>query len=99
MASPKPHIVVAMGSFHIPYHWRLFKSSLEGSGYHATIVNLPSTVVTGSTPTPDAMSKDIAAVREGVIEQIQDGHDVIALAHSAGAVAASAALEGLGKEG
>ena len=99
MALQKPHIVVAIGSFHVPYHWRLLKASLEGMGYDITITNLVSTVTSGTDPVADAMIKDIAAIREAVTKQIEGGKDVVVLAHSAGGVPASAALEGLAKVG
>ena len=97
MASPKPHIVVAMGSFQTPWHYSFLKSSIEKSGYDVTIVNLPSTG--GWTVVAEAMARDIAAIRSALKEQIDAGRDVVLMAHSQGGVSASAALEGLAKLG
>lgn len=98
MASSKAHIVVAMGAFHIPYHWRFLKASLEDAGYDVTITNLVSTVTSGSQPVTDAMAKNIAAIRSAVTKPIVDGKDVVVIAHSAAGAPASAALEGLAKD-
>ena len=94
MTLTRPHIVVAMGSYQVSYHWRLFRSAMGNSGYDVTIVTLRSTIMTGSIPVPDAMSNDVAAIREVVSEQLEAGYNVVVLAHSAGGVAASGALEG-----
>ena len=99
MASQKQHIVVVMGSFHIPWRWRFLKSSLEESGYGVTITNLASTVLSGSKPTENALAQDIAVIRSAVTKQIDQGQDIVVLAHSAGGMGTSGALEGLGKVG
>lgn len=97
MASPKPHVIIVMGSFQTPWHYSFLPAALQKAGYEATIVQLPSTG--GWTPVPDALAKDVAAVRGAVTAQIEKGNDVIVVAHSQGGVGASGALEGLGKSG
>lgn len=96
-SNPKPHIIIVMGSFQTPWHYSFLREQLEKSGYEATIVQLPSTG--GWTPVPDALTKDVVAVREAVTQQIAKGNDVVVVAHSQGGVGASGALEGLGKTG
>lgn len=97
MASLKPFIVIVMGSFQTPWHYSLLQTALQQAGYQADIVQLPSTG--GWTPVPDAMGKDVIAVREAVTAQLEKGNDVIVVAHSQGGVGASGALQGLGKKG
>ncbi len=60
-------------------------------------MNLPSTILAGSTVIEDSCAKDVEMVRKTVMAEIDDGHDVVVLAHSQGGVAATAALKGLGK--
>lgn len=89
MAEPKPHTVVAMGSFQEPWYYRLLKESLEKSGYGVTIVNLPST---GDwTAVPDSLTRDIAAFKEALTTQIDAGNDVVLVARSQGGNAGSIA--------
>lgn len=86
-----------MGSFQTPWHYSFLQAQLEKAGYEASIVQLPSTG--GWTPVPDALAKDVEAVREAVTAQIEKRNDVVVVAHSQGGVGASGALEGLAKTG
>lgn len=97
--SSKPHILIIPGMWHVAHHWRLFKSAIENAGYQATVQNLPANVEDGKRPVEDAMDKGVAAIRAAAVKQIENGNDVVVVAHSAGGAAAGGALVGLGKDG
>lgn len=95
----KPHIIVVPGACHVPYHWRLFKASMEKAGYGVTVQRLLANVEDDSGPLHDALSRSAAAVRAAVINQIGQGRDVVVIGHSAGGAIIGPALIGLGKIG
>lgn len=98
-STAKPHIIIVPGVCHVGHHWRLFMSSMERAGYGATFQPLLCNIEGRKQPPPNSIIKSVAAIRAAVVKQIENGCDVVVIAHSAGGVAAGGALSGLGKIG
>ncbi|OAX80393.1 hypothetical protein ACJ72_05271 [Emergomyces africanus] len=94
--SNKPVVVIVPGSCHRAEHYQRLIHELAKSNYEATGVTPPSL---DSNPPHTSWDKDAQEVRRVIMENIDAGRDVIAVAHSFGGVAMSEAVKGLGKRG
>lgn len=97
--SPKPAFVIVPGAWHAPACFEPTTSVLKSKyGYSTTTVELPSV---GSElrglPPPQNWDQDVAAVREAISSHLNEGHDVVLVAHSYGGCPASEAAKGLDK--
>ncbi|OOO13791.1 hypothetical protein OAory_01023860 [Aspergillus oryzae] len=90
-----PTIVIVPGSWHCPKHYKYLIDGLAKFNYEAVGVTLPSV---NSSPPHASWDQDAQAVREVILKSLDNGNDVIAVAHSFGGVAMSEAVKGLGKE-
>ena len=79
MAIPKPTIVFVPGAWHGPSAYANLASRLEAYGYPSVSITLPS--VGGSPPTFD-FAEDIATIQATVSSLVEEGKDVILVAHS-----------------
>jgi pimeloyl-ACP methyl ester carboxylesterase len=70
-------------------------STLEPLGYKCIAPSLPSV---GREPPTTSLDEDIATVRSTVIQELDNGNDVIINAHSWGGIPTTTALDGLSKE-
>ncbi|KAB8226261.1 Alpha/beta hydrolase family-domain-containing protein [Aspergillus novoparasiticus] len=93
--SNNPTVVIVPGSWHCPKHYKYLIDGLAKFNYEAVGVTLPSV---NSSPPHASWDQDAQAVREVIMKSLDNGNDVIAVAHSFGGVAMSEAVKGLGKE-
>ncbi|KAJ5678057.1 alpha/beta-hydrolase [Penicillium maclennaniae] len=91
----KPVIVIVPGAWHRPQHFKHLIERLNKVGYEAVGVTLPSV---DSSPPHKTWEQDAQAVRQVILEHLDAGKDIIALAHSFGGIPMSEAVKGLGKE-
>ncbi|KAE8149500.1 alpha/beta-hydrolase [Aspergillus avenaceus] len=92
---PLPTIVIIPGAWHCPKHYQHLIDRLHKNNYEATAVTLPSV---NSSPAHTSWDQDAQAIRQVILEKLDGGKNVIALAHSFGGVAMSEAVKGLGKD-
>ena len=69
------------------------------AGYGVTFQPLLCNLEGSNSAPPDSMTQIVAAIRSAAVEQIEQGRDVVVIAHSAGGAATGGALGGLGKIG
>ncbi|CAL5873314.1 uncharacterized protein PFLUO_LOCUS7585 [Penicillium psychrofluorescens] len=91
----KPAIVIIPGAWHRPKHYQHLIDSLAKVNYEAVGVTMPSV---DSSPPHTSWDQDAQAVRRVILEYLDAGKDVIAIAHSFGGIAMSEAAKGLGKQ-
>ncbi|KAL4937877.1 Alpha/beta hydrolase family-domain-containing protein [Aspergillus oleicola] len=95
MSDSKPTIIITPGAWHVPQPYTKLINALGDKGFTAIAVSLP----TGTTSPPlPGWEKDAEAARTAILKEFDNGHDIIALAHSFGGVAMGEAVRGLGKE-
>ncbi|KAI0193294.1 Alpha/beta hydrolase fold-1 [Xylaria flabelliformis] len=99
MAGKKPVLVFCPGAWCDPGYFRFTTDILTKAGYTCLTVSLPSV---GSElrpkdapPITQGLQTDANAVRDVVIPQLDDGHDVVLICHSYGGVVTSEAVRGL----
>ncbi|KAL7915876.1 hypothetical protein GGI35DRAFT_485339 [Trichoderma velutinum] len=92
--SPKPHIFIIPGAWHPGSVMNLFIQSLEAAGFSAETTTNRSAGNAGIT-----VQDDVAHVQSLLIPQIDEGKDVVVVAHSYGGVVGSGAIAGLDKRG
>lgn len=90
-----PAVVIVPGAWHCPKHYQHLINQLAKVNYTAIGVTLPSV---NSSPPLASWDQDAQAVRQVIMENLDAGKDVIAVAHSFGGIAMSEAVKGLGKE-
>ncbi|KAJ5610995.1 alpha/beta-hydrolase [Penicillium lagena] len=90
-----PAIVIIPGAWHRPKHYQHLINSLAKVNYEAVGVTMPSV---DSSPPHASWDQDAQAVRRVILEYLDAGRDVIAVAHSFGGIAMSEAVKGLGKQ-
>ena len=93
--SNSPAVVIVPGAWHCPKHYQHLINQLAKVNYTAVGVTLPSV---NSSPPLASWDQDAQAVRQVIVENLDAGKDVIAVAHSFGGIAMSEAVKGLGKE-
>ncbi|KAK4888852.1 hypothetical protein LTR27_012313 [Elasticomyces elasticus] len=89
----QPTLVLVHGSWHSPEHFELLVPALSYHGYKTLTASLPSTQSMDLPPRD--LSDDTAAVRDAVLTELDQGNDVVVVAHSYGGCVANNALEGL----
>lgn len=90
-----PAVVIVPGAWHCPQHYQHLINQLAKFNYTAIGVILPSV---NSSPPLASWDQDAQAVRQVIMENLDAGKDVIAVAHSFGGIAMSEAVKSLGKE-
>ncbi|KAK3702362.1 hypothetical protein LTR37_014936 [Vermiconidia calcicola] len=89
----KATLVLVHGSWHCPDHFAPLIRDLEGHGYKCVAVALPSTQSPDQPPA--TLEDDTAAVRDAVLSELDQGKNVVAIAHSFGGCPTNNALQGL----
>ncbi|KAJ5753473.1 uncharacterized protein N7511_007626 [Penicillium nucicola] len=92
---PNPTVVIVPGAWHRPAHFQGLIDELAKAHYDAVGVTLPC--VDSSPPLP-SWDQDAQAIRQVILEKLDAGKDIIALAHSFGGISMSEAVKGLGKK-
>ncbi|OJD23264.1 hypothetical protein ACJ73_05380 [Blastomyces percursus] len=90
----KPVVVIVPGSCHRAEHYQRLVDELAKFSYEAKAVTPPSL---DSNPPHTSWDQDAQAVRRVIMENVDAGRDVVALAHSFGGVTMGEAVKGLGK--
>ncbi|TAQ90333.1 hypothetical protein B7494_g1354 [Chlorociboria aeruginascens] len=89
--SSKPTLVLVPGAWHTPETWDKISLLLEAQQYKCVRVALPS-----ATSNPAAtFGDDIKAVRDSIIGETTQGHDVVVVVHSYGGMVGNSAIKGL----
>ncbi|KAL7958840.1 hypothetical protein V8C34DRAFT_281850 [Trichoderma compactum] len=94
LQSPKPHVFVIPGAYHPGSAMNLFIQSLEAAGFSAETTTNRSAGNAGIT-----VQDDVAHVQSLLIPQIDEGKNIVVVAHSYGGVVGSGAIVGLDKRG
>jgi pimeloyl-ACP methyl ester carboxylesterase len=79
----KPTIIFVNGAWHSPEFFSKVISILEDRGYRCVTVTMPGI---GQSPPVKNLDEDIAAVRSTVMNELDNGGDVMIHAHSERAV-------------
>jgi hypothetical protein len=99
-----PTIFFTPGAWHEPWVFDSVRSALSARGFDSEVSPL---VTVGCTDASVGLSADVAQTRSALMDVINQGKEVLVVAHSYGAIVASNAVEGLsvqqravgGKEG
>lgn len=89
--SDKPTIILLPGAWHGSDAWEKVSRLLEVQHYNCVSVDLPSTGGSIST----TFGEDVAAVRESILAEINQGRDVVLVAHSYGGAVGQSSIKGL----
>ncbi|KAK1993928.1 alpha/beta-hydrolase [Colletotrichum falcatum] len=92
MAQQLPTILFTPGAWHRPWAFDLVRSDLAGRGYPTAAVTLAGV---GSTDPNVGLDQDTAAVRAQLQALVDEGRDVVMVAHSYGGVPVANAVKGL----
>jgi hypothetical protein len=96
MTIPKTAVILAHGAWLVPEHYKECLDLLEAKGHKIVAPLFPSS---RGRPFPEnPPEEDIALLREETIKLIDEGYNVLAMAHSAGGVTVCEAMYGLGIE-
>lgn len=87
----KPTILFVPGAWHLPSCYDLVTAPLSAAGFPTVSVALPSN---SHTPIP-SFEPDITAIRAALVPLVEDGKDVVVVAHSYGSVPTNEAIQGL----
>ncbi|KAI1347151.1 Alpha/beta hydrolase fold-1 [Xylaria sp. FL0043] len=90
-----PTVFFTPGAWHGPWIFDRVRSALSGRGFATDATSLATP---GSTDPSVGVSDDAAKVRSALTKLIDEGKEVVLVAHSYGGVVASNAVEGLGIE-
>lgn len=91
-----PRILLVHGACHTPRFFDTIIPHFDQQGYDTRAIQLPSVDVSPGLPD---MSADVAAVRENVIQILdEEDRDAIILMHSYGSIPGTEALKGLSKK-
>ena len=93
-AAKKPTFVNVHGAWHRPVHGEKLAAVMEAHGYRMVSVALPSSVEPGAE-IPDDCQPDVDVIRKAVLEELDNGLDVIVVTHSYGGIPGTSALRGL----
>jgi len=86
----KPHFVLVHGAWHSPQHWDPLVKVLQQAGYSTSTAKLPSV---GTTPPPEVLKADIAAIKQVIVDAIAQGAaSIVPIVHSYGGVPSFEAL-------
>ncbi|KAH6705189.1 Alpha/Beta hydrolase protein [Leptodontidium sp. MPI-SDFR-AT-0119] len=89
--SPKPTLVLVHGAFHGPDCFHLIKPKLERLGYPVVVVALVSV---GKTHPAATYLDDVAAIHKAILPILDEGKEVVLVAHSWGGVVGVASTDG-----
>ncbi|KAF7903304.1 uncharacterized protein EAF01_006353 [Botrytis porri] len=89
--SNNPTLIFIPGAWHRPEIWAQVTSLLQEQNYKCIPVELPST--TGDATI--GFGEDITAVRNIILSETRQGHDVILIVHSYGGAVGQSAVKGL----
>ncbi|KAK1569459.1 Alpha/beta hydrolase fold-1 [Colletotrichum navitas] len=92
MSRQLPTILFTPGAWHRPWAFDLVRSDLSSRGYPTAAVTLAGV---GSTDADLGLDQDTAAVRAQVQTLVDEGRDVIVVAHSYGGIPVANAVKGL----
>ncbi|CAD6584590.1 MAG: hypothetical protein CYPHOPRED_002758, partial [Cyphobasidiales sp. Tagirdzhanova-0007] len=90
-----PDVIMVPGAWHTVEYLQPVRDILQGKGYNALTIDLPSI---GAEPALQDMSQDIATIRKAVLNIIDNEatpNDVILVPHSFGGMPTSEAAQGL----
>lgn len=89
--SPKPIIVLVPGAWHTAECFRYIIPKLEALSYPVVVINL----ATAGGQNPEATHlDDIAVIHKAIIPLMNDGSEIMLVAHSYGGIPACASVEG-----
>ncbi|OHE96938.1 hypothetical protein CORC01_07723 [Colletotrichum orchidophilum] len=86
-----PTFLLVPGSWHRPWSYDLLRDDLHGRGFSTETVTL---ACVGSTDANVGLEQDTAAVRTELQKLVDDGREVVVVAHSYGGVPTANAVEG-----
>ncbi|EFQ34110.1 uncharacterized protein GLRG_09254 [Colletotrichum graminicola M1.001] len=92
MSPQLPTILFTPGAWHRPWAFDMVRSDLSSRGYPTAAVTLASV---GSTDPNLGLDADAAAVRVQVQTLVDEGRDVVLVAHSYGGIPVANAVKGL----
>lgn len=87
-----PTFLLVPGAWHRPWSFDLLRDDLHGRGLSTETVTLAGV---GSTDANVGLEQDTAAVRTELQKLVDDGREVVVVAHSYGGVPTANAVEGL----
>jgi hypothetical protein len=90
----KPTLIFVPGAWHTPEVFKTIINKLSAHGYRCIPVPLSAA---GYEPAVSDLQPDINTVHRIVHSEVDQGHDVVVVAHSWGGIVAGGALDGLGK--
>ena len=93
MSQSQPVFVLAGGAWHTPAHYQPFLDVVAARGYKIIAPRLPSTIE-GQTTGP--VEADIKTLADIARELVDEGKEVVFIAHSAGGISAAEAAHGQG---
>jgi len=91
--SDKPTLVSVPGAWHSTETWNKVFSILEAKQFKCVSVALPSTA--GNIAT--TFGEDVEAVRDAILEETKQGHDVVVVVHSYGGAVGQSAIKGFSR--
>lgn len=91
-ARPRPTILIAHDAFHIPAHFEQLQRDLANAGFRVIIPQLPSSGVSAQSAT---LEDDVDAVMALGKAEIDNGTNVVLVAHGYGSIPGCAAAERL----
>ncbi|KAI9708237.1 MAG: hypothetical protein M1820_004191 [Bogoriella megaspora] len=93
--SKNPTIVIVHGAWHRPPMYDGLVSIFKSASYDAVVPALPS--CNSPDPATATCQKDTDVVRDAILILLDEGKDVLVVAHSYGGIPAGGAAKGLGK--
>ncbi|RAL04557.1 alpha/beta hydrolase [Aspergillus ibericus CBS 121593] len=98
MSQSKPSIVLVPGAFAPPECYEGVTTKVASQGYDIHAVRLPSVAPSaGPLPPPGTMYDDAAAIAREISRLVEQGKEVVVVAHSYGGTPASQSVQGLVK--
>lgn len=88
----KPTLIFIPGAWHTPEAFKIIITRLSTHGYKCIPV---SSLAAGHEPAVPDLQPDIDNVHRLVQDEVDNGHDVVVVAHSWSGIVASGALDGL----
>lgn len=89
----KPVLILVHGAYHSTQHFEPLQKNLESHEYRCVPISLPSTQSPDLPPA--TLADDTAAVRNAVITELDQGNNVVVVAHSYGGCPTNNALKDL----
>ena len=89
--SHEPTLIFVPGAWHLPSTWDKLTYLLETRQYTCVTVSLPTAAADPSA----SFSDDYGAVRDAIVAETTQAHNVVLIAHSYGGQVANSAIKGL----